>query len=166
MTATFDGSISLRVRGTVSNPLDLSSLTDTLNELFTQTFENGTGTGQANKMWSDTRTLADNTSESLDLAGSLTDSFGAAITFAKIKAIIIRNKSTTQALAVGGAASNQFINWVANSSDIINIPAGGMFMLTAPAGFAVTASTGDLLKIANGSAGQSTDYDIVLFGTV
>lgn len=163
-----DASLSLRVRATQTSALDLSTVVDPINQLIEQAFANGTGADQANKVWSDRRTLADGASESLDLAGGLTDAFGAAITFTKIKGIVIKNRSTTQTLAVGGAASSQFINWVANSSDIVNIPPGGFLALTAPgaAGFAVTAGTGDLLKIANGAAGQATDYDIYLIGTV
>lgn len=168
MAASLVATLSMRTQAQVSNPLDLSSLADVLNQLMEISFANGTGAGQANKMWSDRRTLADSSSESLDLAGGLTDSFGASITFTSIKAIVIKNRSSSQQLAIGGAASNQFINWVANSSDIVNVPAGGLFVLVAPtaAGFAVTASTGDLLKVANGAAGSATDYDIILIGTV
>jgi hypothetical protein len=125
----------------------------------------GTGSDQSDLLFWDTRTLTA-TSENLDLAGSLSDVFDNTLTFVKIKAIVIQNTSTTatENLAVGGAASNQFINWVANSSDIVNIGPSGIFVLWSPIdGYAVTAATGDLLKIDAGS--DTITYKIVLIGT-
>ena len=158
--------ILLQLVGT--NPLDL--VTPQANhDITTQVdYTTGAGANQANEVFSDTRTLADNTSESLDLAGSLTNPFGVTVAFARVKLIYIKNKSSTQVLSIGGAASNQFVNWVADSSDIIKLRPGGVLLLIAPdaTGYAVTAGTGDLLKIANGNAGQSTDYDIILVGAL
>lgn len=132
-------------------------------------FTTGVGANQINSWWSDTRTLANNTSESLDLnaaSGGLTDAFGVGLQLARVKLLYIKNKSTTQTLSVGGAASNGFINWVGDATDIVKIPPGGFLLLVAPdaTGFAVTAATGDLLKIANGNAGAAADYDIIIAG--
>ncbi len=143
----------------------LSSPKDVLNKSIQKEFANGTASGQANRIFRDQRTLADGTNESLDLAGVLTDPFGTVLTFVKVKVILIENLSTTQTLTVGGAASNQFINWVGTATDTIKIPPGGFFAIAAPvAGFAVTAATGDLLKVAN-SAGASCIYNIIIIGT-
>lgn len=131
-------------------------------------FTTGAGANGANEFFSDTRTLADSASESLDLAGSLTNGLGVTVALARVKFIYIKNKSTTQVLSVGGAASNQFINWVGDATDIVKLRPGGFLLLVAPdaTGYAVTAGTGDLLKIANGAAGASTDYDIVIGGAL
>lgn len=125
----------------------------------------GTGSKQNDKQWHDRRTLVA-TSEELDLAGSLTNVFGDTVTFAKIRAILIVNRSkvATEKLLIGGSAANAFINWVASSTDIIHIDAGGAFLLTSPIdGFAVTAGTGDKLKIDAGA--DTITYDIILLGT-
>lgn len=55
---------------------------------------------------------------------------------------------------------------MANSSDIINIRPGGALILLAPdaTGYAVTAGTGDLLRIANSAGSTSVTYDIILIG--
>lgn len=152
-----------------TNAADLSTPRDAAALSLDDELTNGTAIDTADVLWHDRRTLAATTSEDLDLAGSLVSALtGAAVTFAKIKCILIKNRSTTAGyiLAVGGASSNQFINWVANSSDIVNVGPNGIFMLWNPslAGYAVTASTGDLLKI-NNTGGGSLDYDIVLIGT-
>jgi len=69
---------------------------------------------------------------------------------------------------VGGAASNQVATIFGATNDVLVIRPGGMFALTAPdnTGMAITASTGDLLKIANSSSGTSVTYTIVIIGVV
>ena len=129
-----------------------------------QSFTPGTGSGQVSKEFDDERTLADAASENLDLAGGVTDAFGVAVTFTKIKVLAIKNKSAAQTLSVGGAASLGFIGWVGDPTDIIKIGPGAMALLICdPAGVTVTAATGDLLKVAN-SAGAVCAYDIFIAG--
>ena len=58
------------------------------------TYATGTGDSQFDLVWSDTRTLVA-TTETLDLAGSLTAAIGGAtITMVEIGIICIRNKAT------------------------------------------------------------------------
>ena len=58
------------------------------------------------------------------------------------------------------------MNWVSDSSDVIVLHAGGAFLLIAPdtTGYGVTATTGDILKIANSGPNVSVTYDIVIIG--
>jgi len=128
----------------------------------------GTGTDQADRIFADKRTLNASASEDIDLAGGgLTDPHGAALTFAKVKAICVRtSKSNTNNVVVGGAASNAFQGPFGNANDVVAIQPGGAFMITAPkAGWTVTAGTGDLLKIANSGGGSSVEYEIEIVGT-
>ena len=147
----------------LSNPQDLLSFKKDL------VFANGTGANQADKRWSSAaRSLAGTTAESLDLACSLLDYRGNAITFARIKGLAIFNNAAIGAanlIQVGGAASNAFINWVANSSDIVNVRPQGVLILFAPdaTAYAVTGTTGDILQIKNSAVGTIT-YDIALLG--
>ena len=145
---------------------DLSTPRDRFVYEFGDTLATGTGLDQADKLFHDTRPLA-GTSEDFDLAAGHTSKFGVTITFVKIKMLFIKNRSTVagETLAVGGAAGNQFINWVGDATDIINIQPNGFLHVWAPslAGFAVTANTGDLLKIDSGAA--SFSFDIIIVGT-
>lgn len=160
--------IQMKVDLSQTSALDLGTASLPLDKVYKNVLTNGTGNNQANQVFTDQRTLTASSTEDIDLSGSLSDAFGNTITFTAVKAILISSLSTnTNNVLVGGASSNQFINWVADSSDIITIPPGGMFMLTAPlGGFGVTAGTGDLLKIANSGGGSSVVYDVVLIGTV
>lgn len=162
---TLTSRVSLAVQAVFAKAGALSTPKDVLSKSITKEFTSGTGSGQANLVFRDQRTLTTGASESLDLYGVLTDPFAVALNFATVKVIIIENLSTTQTLTVGGAATAQFINWVGTATDTIKIPPGGFFAIAAPAaGFAVTQTTGDLLKVLN-SAGASCIYNIVIIGT-
>lgn len=162
MADSLNALIRLAITSTYIKDLDLADPRDSLSKTPEQAFTTGTGSGQANKQFHDVRTLGDGATEDLDLYGGLTDAFGAVINFAKIKAIYIKNLSTTQTLSVGGAAATQFSNWVADVSDIVVLPPESFICLVNPAGYAVT-SVLDLLKIAN-SGGAVCSYEIILIG--
>jgi hypothetical protein len=124
----------------------------------------GTGYGKADIAFMDTRPLTASSSENLDLAGGLTDAFGQAITFAKVKAIEIENpEAATSNLTVGAAASNTFTGPFADATDAIVLKPGDKFVAASRTGWPVTASTGDILKVANG-AGGSVNYNIKIIG--
>lgn len=130
--------------------------------------QNGTTSGKMDLLYSATRTLAASASEDLDLSGALVDTLGQTCVFADARMIcIVASSANTNNVLVGGAASNQFINWVGNSSDVVVVKPAGCFFLYTPtdAGYAVTAGTGDLLKIANSGAGTGVTYDIYIGGT-
>lgn len=161
-------SISLLIAVAQSGNGDLNTAISNIeiNEL-TQLLD-GTGADQANQTFSDSRTLALSTSEELDLSGTLLDAFGNTIAFTAIKAmLVIADAGNGDNIEVGGSASNGFDTWVADPTDVVTVPPGGMFLITAPdvTGFPVTASTGDLLKINNVDSGASATYKIVLIGT-
>lgn len=129
--------------------------------------KSGTAANKADLMFSDQRSISASSNEELDLAGGLTDPLGNALTFAKIKAILIRAASGNGGnIVVGGAAANGFTGPFADATDKLNIPAGGAVLLAAPsAGWSVTGGTGDLLKIANDDGAAAGTYDIIVIGT-
>ncbi len=159
--------ISLQVSAILASALDLVTSSAPLKLDQSYTLTSGTGANQASNVFSDTRTLAASGSESLDLAGVLTNAFGAVLTFTKIKAIIITAEATnTNDVVVGGAAVNAFASMFGAATDKIKVRPGGAFAIVAPDvnGFAVTAGTGDLLQIANSGAGTGVTYDIIIIG--
>jgi hypothetical protein len=127
---------------------------------------NGTGTGQANKAWRDgDRSILASASENLDLSGTLTDRLGQPVVFTAIKAIIVRPKATNVTnLVLGAAASNAWAPLLGATGTLTLVPGFVMCLVgDVGAGYAVTAGTGDILKVANGGA---TDllYDIAIVG--
>lgn len=166
MATSLTCSLQLTLGWLFQNILDNGNVKDQIGYTIQDSLADGDALDSAQVVWHDRRTLSA-TSEDLDLSGSLTGSFGVSVAFTKIKGFLVYNRATTAGytLALGGAASNQFINWVANSSDIVNVGPGGCFFLWNPslAGYAVTAGTGDLLKINSGA--NAITFDIVLIGT-
>lgn len=161
--------LALSIAAELSNPQDLGTGTFPLIVAPNWVLTNGTGANQANEVFSDIRTLTASSTENLDLAGGLTGHFGETLTFTKIKGVIIvADAGNTNDVVVGGAASNGFAALFGDATDTVKVKPGGSLALIAPdaAAYAVTAGTGDLLKIANGGSGTSVTYKIVLIGVV
>jgi hypothetical protein len=139
-------------------PFDISSLL---------TLTPGTTAGKADKLYVAQRTIAASSSENLDLVGVLTDPLGASLTFVKVKAIlVIASSANTNNLVVGATGTNAFVGPFVDATDGLSIPPGGAVMITHPgAGWSVTATTADLLKVANGGAGTGVTYKIIIIGT-
>ena len=157
--------ITAAVRATKTGSADLPTVNAAYNEKAELSLTNGTGSGQADLIWSDTRTLAASATENLDLAGGLTDEFRTALTFVEVVAVYVKAASAnTNDVLFGGAASNGFSTPFGDASDVVKIKPGGVLLLTNPVGYGVTASTGDILKMANSSSGSSVTYDIIVVG--
>ena len=129
-------------------------------------YENGTGNGQVSKEFSDTRVVSASSSESLDLAGSLTDALGNTVSFSTIKAIAIKaDAANVGNLTIGATGSNAFQGPFADATDGLVLKPGGFFVIAVPnTGWTVTGGTGDLLKVAN-AGGSDASYSIALLGT-
>lgn len=127
----------------------------------------GTAAGQADLLFADTRTLTDGTTEDIDLAGSLTDAFGNTIGNARVKALYVKaaNGNTTD-LTLGADVGAPWATFL-NSTGTITLRPGASIQLIAGEGdataYEVTATTADILQVANG-AGADADYDIVVIG--
>lgn len=131
----------------------------------TDSLATGTAINQASKLWYDTRTLSA-ASDELDLAGGVTDAFGTALTFAKIKKLVIRNNVTTAGytLTVGPGTTNGISTiWGATTDSEIIGPDGFMVKANPSDGFVITGGSADTLLIDAGSA--TVTYDIIVIGT-
>lgn len=126
--------------------------------------DDGTGTGQADRVFSDRRNLSASASENLDLAGSLAGAFGQTVTFVKVKLIILYCRTAGQTLSLSKGASNGWGGFASGSTDALYAKGGGFLVWFDPTGTAVTASTGDIVTIAN-SSGSTASYDIFVIGT-
>lgn len=162
-----DATVTLRVAYGFSAALDLQTATAPYDRARTDTFAAGTGADQADRGWSDQRTLAASASEDLDLAGSLTDPAGATITFARVKLILVEAAAAnTNNVVVGGAASNAFVGPFGDATDTIAVRPGGFLLLVAKdaTAYAVTAGSGDLLTVTNSAGSTSVTYNIAIIG--
>lgn len=131
-------------------------------------FTSGVAASQADVLFMDERTLAASATENLDLNASLTDAFGAAFNPAKVKAVLVYAlAANVNDVVVGGAASNGWLGPFGAAAHTVAVKPGGFLFMAAPglAGLgAVTAATGDLLKITNSSSGSSVTYGVIIIG--
>ncbi|MFG2277519.1 hypothetical protein ACGFNQ_02375 [Streptomyces asoensis] len=131
------------------------------------TLANGTGVGKADKVYQARRTLAASATEDLDLAGVLADALGSTVTFVRVKGLFISAAAANANNVVVGAASSNAWAALLNATGTLTVRPGatvGAMAGVADAGYAVTAGTGDLLKIANSAGGTSVQYDIFIVG--
>lgn len=158
--------VHLVVSGRQVSDLDLgdAAFPFSLSALFE--LANGTGASQADRLFTDRRTLSASANEDLDLAGVLVDPFGTTLTFAKLKGLIVKAAAAnTNDVQVTRPSSNGVPIFMA-AGDGAAVKPGGVLMLAWPGtGVTVTAATGDLINIANSGAGTSVTYDVILIGT-
>lgn len=158
--------IVTQVIATLTSPKDLSTPTDALDYTTRIALSSGTGSGQADMLWHDTRTINASSNEDIDLAGSLTGTLGGTLTFARIKGLVIAAASgNSNNVQVARGSSNGFTLFLAASDGLVVRPGGLVAWFAQDAtGIAVTAGSSDILNIANGGAGTSVTYDIVVIG--
>jgi hypothetical protein len=150
----------------VTNPLDLSTVSSPRTLARQMAFTQGAGAGAADMMWSDQRTIAASGSDALDLAGSLTGPFGVALTFVRVKMIVVTAlAANTNNVNVTTPGSNGLPLFLA-AGDGLPVKPGGFFCWYDPsaAGVVVTPGTGDLLTLVNSAGSTGVTYDIDIIG--
>jgi len=160
--------ITLSVKSVGTKALDLATADDPLD--YTKIFDFITGTGatvgNADVQWHDRRTLAASGTEDLDLSGAaLTDAFGQALAFVRLKGLlVVASAANTNNVVFSRPAANG-VPLFAAASDAIPIQPGGAFLWLAPgAGITVTPGTGDLVTLTNSGAGTPVTYDFWALG--
>jgi hypothetical protein len=129
-----------------------------------QTLANGTDEQQADIVWASSRTLASLGSETHNLS-SLTDALGNTIAFRAVKLLYIRNRTDSQTLTIGNAATRTWDEWSWSATSTIRCGPGSVVMLWEPLwGWDVISGVTDFLKIENEN-GSATQYDITIVGT-
>jgi hypothetical protein len=165
----FSSSNSLRLAATQTSALDLGGASASHGWTQDFSFDEGTGLNQANRVWSDTRTLGASATEDLDLVGaSLLDAFGVAVTFARIKLFAVRAAlGNTNNVVIGGDAAG-FVGFLTPAaSGLVTLRPGMSIIVADPSatGMVVTATTADILQVANSAGGTSVSYDVYLVGS-
>ena len=163
--ASLTSKIVLNVGTTYTGSSGLGTSIETLNLDYSIDLASGSGANQANVIYSASRSLADDVNEVLDLyaSGTLTDSFGTALTMTRLKTLILYNTSTDASLLVGGGTTP--VALFADASDIVTLPPGGKFMMSAPDATGILLSTNKNLKLAhNGTGTSALVYKIIAIG--
>ena len=99
-----------------------------------------------------------------DLVSLVSGLTGSTLTYAEVTAIVLVNESQTPGESVTvGAGSNPVSSIWGAAGDAVVVGPGGVLVLTSPVdGYAVTASTADILRVSTTSSGVS--YRLIILG--
>lgn len=165
MATTLTGRVQAVVQGTYASIRDLGTQNYPATLSYTRALASGVIINTIDLMFDDTRPLTSSQTENLDLAGSLVDAVGQTLTFAKIVAIGLSAPSTnTVDIVFGNHATAAFVGPFGAAAHTLALTPGGCIVLCNPtlAGWAVTPTTADMIKVTNGAAASS--YSIVILG--
>ena len=157
------GRIYLDVSMTAEKDRDLSTPSDVLAYRPSLDFTFGVGDDMVNQIFHDQFTIAAAGTQTIDLVTDL-NPFGIALGFDIIKAIIIRNVSTTTAIVdVGGGT---FDGYTA-AANVESLNPDGIMVHVAPdaTAWAVTAASNDEILIT-GDAALEAIVDVIILGVV
>ena len=132
-------------------------------------FTDGNGASQISRIWTANRTIAASGNDDIDLNGLLVDGIGQTLSLLRVRALFIRAAAAnTNNLVVGPAPTNGFVTPWGAATHSNTVRPGGLLVMVAPdaTGFAVTAATADLLRVTNGGAGSTVNYDIAILGCI
>jgi hypothetical protein len=164
LTTTLKASLSLSAKTAADQ--GSNSATRALN--LALSLADGTGAGQADRAFVDTRQLAASGTEDVDLASTLVGIEGSAVTFARVKAIVVvADEDNTNSVQVTRPASNGVPIFMAAGDGVAVRPGGALILMTGAedaTGYAVTAGTGDLITLTNSAGGSVVDYTIAIVG--
>lgn len=159
--------VRLKATQTGANDFGADSFSPTMEKLLQLT--DGTTANKADILWMDQRTVSASSNDDIDLAGALSDAFGETVAGAELVALFIINGPRTGAanttdLTIGGGSA-PLTGFLGGTTPTIGPLKPGAFLMLAAgdaAGLgAITATTADTLRVANGS-GASATYQIAV----
>jgi len=159
--ASIDGAITISVGFNDRRTVGINTSANLpVNTTVTSTYTNGSGAGQAGVLYQGALALSSG-AYSLNLTGTLTDSYGSAVNLVRVKAIYIKNTGAT-ALTVGNG-SNPWVTFLTGTGTLI-LPPGAWVAAATPdaTGWTVTASTAYVLQFAG--TGSAT-FQVVVLGS-
>lgn len=162
MAASFTLTGSLRITPRWVDDLNTTTVTDTAAPNLAFTLADGTGDDQADGYHKDVLTIAAAGTATVDLRALTLNVMGGTgtLSLAKVKTLLIRNRSTTASLSVGGTTSNR---WTALAAGATTVGPDGVLYVTHPkAGYATTASD-KVIAITNNGA-SAADVEIYIVG--
>ena len=159
--------ISLRISSERLLPQDLQTARAALDTLFSLVLSSGVGAGQADNVFSDELTILTGATQDLDFAGGgLLDTLGAALTFVKVKALVVIADPTNTTNVTLQPKAGAGLPFLGGTTPTTLLTPGGAFLLFNPsaAGIAVGAGTTDAISLVN-AAGASAKVKVIAIGT-
>lgn len=162
------GQISVAVDLKDQRASDSESASITIARAIAQALVDGAGAGAVNAIWQDTLPLTDGGTVSPDLAPTAASGVSGAVTFARIKVVVVYAPTTnTTNITLSKHASNCPLI-ATTAAALAPLKPGGFFVFCDPsaAGIAVTATSADILFTATNSAGAAATLVVIVAGAL
>lgn len=165
---TLNTKFSVNLNGKLSDTVDKGTREANLAAAVAISLANGVGAGQADRLWLDDFTIPASGTLDLDMAGALLDALSGPFSIARVKALVVTADAlNTNNLVVGAAATNPWVGLLGATHTVTLRPgaflAAGSGQLDA-VGYAVIATTGDILRLTNSGAGSAVVGSIAIVG--
>jgi hypothetical protein len=133
---------------------------------FLQSFSDGTGLGQIQKLYGDLFSQAQSVNNDIDLNPGPAGAFGAVL-FNTLKGIIVINDAASPGNITVGNVTNGITSPFGAATHSQIVAPGGIYANLNPSaiGFTVTAGTADLVRIASAANAGTYTGAVVLLGT-
>jgi hypothetical protein len=141
--------------------MNTTTVTDTATANLAFTLADGTGNDQANGYFKDVITIAAGGTATVDLRSLTLTLMGGTgtLSLAKVKTLLVKNRSTAASLSVGGTTSNR---WTALAAGATTVGPDGVLYVSHPtAGYATTASDQVSAITNNGAAAADVELYVV-----
>jgi hypothetical protein len=166
------GKVTIHILSTLEKALDLSTVRDSLALEYAYALPTGSDAGQADRLFHDQRTIAAGASDDVTLRTGVSDAFGDTVSFAEVRALILRADADNGADLVLSIPVAAGLGSPPITEQVLRIPPGGAVALIAPGvdgspatgRFAVAAGTWDVLSIVNMDLTASATYDVIVLG--
>lgn len=157
--------LSVSINGAYTGAAAVGSVADTIALSDALSYVTGSGAGQADLLYTEKINIAASGAQTLVLS-ALTDPLGAAIAFARIKAIVLfPDPGNINDIVLGDAAASAFVGPLGVTGMAHARPNGQLIFAAGDAvGWPVTASTADQLKLANSGSGTAVTGVLMLIG--
>lgn len=147
---------SWRAAATISKAIGALTASEELIVTASLALSAGTGINAADKAYYARPTIAGSATLSLDLVGALLDIYGDAFVLARLKLLVVKSDLTLCPNVINVLRQAAGVPFLGAAGDFIPVRPGGSCILYAPdaTGYAVTATTADLIDIVNTAAGN------------
>jgi hypothetical protein len=154
------------IRGDLSTTGEGGTATLEIHEALSKSVAHGTGLDQATHIYIDEFSIAASGTLNIDLSGALEDRLGNAAVFTAIKEILLIADATNTNNVIYGNATAGWLGPFDLITDTVTLLPGNRFNVTnySAAGWPVTATTADIIKLANSSSGTAVTGTIVIVG--
>lgn len=167
MAKTVTSSINVQLNSILANTLGVAAGQATIQRGLLKALASGVGADQCDVVYSETKTIAASGTYDVDLTGALTDAFGAAANFARVKLVaVFADAGNTNNVVVGGAAATQWQGPFGAVAHTVHCAPGGLVVLmrSDATAWPVVGGASDLLRFTNGAAGTSVLFDFIILG--